>query len=115
VRLAASLERASEHPLQPRSLRGQGTQARIVGAYGFRCACGKGIQGEVDGRKLVIGNADFLYASGITTVELRGLPMICARTAPPSYSLALTVRPLAHRDCRSGQRVGAWRGQGAAR
>jgi len=53
----------------------------------------------------VIGNADFLYASGITTVELRGAADDLRKDAPPSYSLALTVRPLAHRDCRSGQRV----------
>ncbi len=37
---------------------------------GFDAPAGKGVLGEVDGRKLTIGNAGFLDASGISTKEL---------------------------------------------
>jgi P-type Cu+ transporter len=71
LRLAASLERASEHPLA----------GAIVGAArernlelsepaGFDAPAGKGVVGTVDGHKLAIGNAGFLDASGVSTAEL---------------------------------------------
>ena len=71
LRLAASLERASEHPLA----------AAIVGAAkerklelfepsGFDAPAGKGVTGAVEGRKLTIGNASYLDASGIGTADL---------------------------------------------
>jgi P-type Cu+ transporter len=71
LRLAASLERASEHPLG----------AAIVGAAAerkfelaepaaFDAPAGKGVTGEIEGRRLVIGNADFLGASRIGIADL---------------------------------------------
>ena len=73
VRLAASLERASEHPLATAIVSAaKERKLELLEPTGFDAPAGKGIQGEVDGKKLVIGNAGFLDASGITTVEFRG-------------------------------------------
>jgi Cu+-exporting ATPase len=73
VRLAASLERASEHPLATAIVgAAKDRKLELSEPTGFDAPAGKGIQGEVDGRKLAIGNADFLDASGITTAELTG-------------------------------------------
>ena len=73
VRLAASLERASEHPLATAIVSAaRERKLELSEPTGFDAPAGKGILGEVDGKKLVIGNAGFLDASGITTVKLRG-------------------------------------------
>lgn len=71
LRLAASLERASEHPLaaaistgaEERGLTLSGTQA-------FQSITGKGVKGTVDGRNVVIGNQRLLEESGIEPGDL---------------------------------------------
>jgi P-type Cu+ transporter len=71
LRLAASLERASEHPLAA-AIIGEAAerQLELAEPAGFDASAGKGVTGEVDGRKLVIGNAGFLKESGIGTADL---------------------------------------------
>jgi P-type Cu+ transporter len=71
LRLAASLERSSEHPLADAIV----NEAKKRGLElwepkEFDAPAGKGVVGEVEGRKLVIGNAGFLKANGISTAEL---------------------------------------------
>ena len=71
LRLAASLERSSEHPLAGAIV----NEAKKRGLElwepkEFDAPAGKGVVGEVEGRKLLIGNAGFLKASGISTAEL---------------------------------------------
>jgi Cu+-exporting ATPase len=70
LRLAASLERASEHPLAT-AIVGAAKARRLEFSEpsGFDAPAGKGVAGEVEGRKLTIGNAGFLDASGIGTAE----------------------------------------------
>ncbi len=71
LRLAASVERASEHPLalaivaaaQERGI----APARVMG---FDSPAGKGAVGMVDKRRVVLGNARFLAEFGIATVAL---------------------------------------------
>lgn len=71
LRLAASLERASEHPLAA-AIAGAAIERGLALAEPseFDAPAGKGVTGEIEGRKLVIGNAAFLKESNIGTVEL---------------------------------------------
>lgn len=71
MRLAASLERASEHPLATAIVdAAKERQLELAEPIGFDAPAGKGVLGEVEGRKLMIGNAAFLKDNGVSTVEL---------------------------------------------
>jgi Cu+-exporting ATPase len=71
LRLAASLERASEHPLAAAIVdAAKARKLELSEPSGFAAPAGKGVLGEVEGRKLTIGTAGFLDASGIGTEEL---------------------------------------------
>jgi len=66
LRLAASLERASEHPLAEAIVRGAERKGvHLSSANGFQSVTGKGVTGEVDGRKVALGNAKLLETLGI--------------------------------------------------
>ncbi len=70
LRLAASLERGSEHPIATAIL--AGAQARDVSTAsveGFASPAGKGVSGTVDGRRLLLGNAAFLHEAGIDVAD----------------------------------------------
>ncbi|KQS91012.1 MULTISPECIES: copper-translocating P-type ATPase [unclassified Rhizobium] len=57
LRLAATLERASEHPLATAIVNAATEQQLILGvAEDFDSPVGKGVTGSVDGRKLIIGS-----------------------------------------------------------
>lgn len=71
LQLAASLERASEHPLADAIVRA--AQARglaLLAVTGFDAPVGKGVSGQVDGHRLVIGNARIMSDAGIATAAL---------------------------------------------
>ncbi len=71
LRLAASLERASEHPLAGAIVdAAKARKLELSEPSNFDAPAGKGVLGEAEGRKLTIGNAGFLDASGINTEEL---------------------------------------------
>jgi Cu+-exporting ATPase len=66
LRLAASLERGSEHPLATAIV--AGTEARglrLEPVEGFRAVPGKGITGTVAGRAVLVGTQTFLEAEGV--------------------------------------------------
>jgi Cu+-exporting ATPase len=66
LRLAAGLEQASEHPLASavtRAARDRGLDIPRAGAFQYRM--GRGVSGEVDGRKVAIGNPAFLKELGV--------------------------------------------------
>lgn len=66
LRLAASLERGSEHPIAAAIL--AGAKARDVAATAvedFASPAGKGVSGTVEGHRLLLGNANFLREAGI--------------------------------------------------
>ncbi len=66
VRLAASLERASEHPLAAAIVRGaEKREVKLVSADDFQSVTGKGVTGKVDGKKVVLGNIALMQDSGI--------------------------------------------------
>ncbi|MCH8266062.1 MAG: copper-translocating P-type ATPase, partial [Acidobacteria bacterium] len=65
LRLAASLERGSEHPLAAAILAGAREKGVKLSAAGdFQSVTGKGVTGTVDGRKLVLGNRKLLEEMG---------------------------------------------------
>lgn len=64
LRLVASLERMSEHPLAAAIVRGAEELALSV-ATGFRSETGKGVCGSVDGRWVVVGNRELLREEGV--------------------------------------------------
>jgi Cu+-exporting ATPase len=66
LRLAASLERASEHPLASAMVRAAEERGIGLGETAeFQSVTGKGIEGTVEGRRVVVGNARFLAELGI--------------------------------------------------
>ncbi len=68
LRLAASVERASEHPLADAIVnesKDRGIQAADV--QDFDSPVGKGALGTVEGKKVLLGNASFLRSKGVDT------------------------------------------------
>lgn len=66
LRLAASLEQASEHPLAEAIVRGaQGKGIELARVSDFQSVTGKGVTGEVDGHKVALGNVSLLESLGL--------------------------------------------------
>ncbi len=66
LRLAASLEQGSEHPLSTAIVAAAKKRGfKLSEAREFRSIAGKGIQGVVDGHDLAIGNSEFLEELGV--------------------------------------------------
>ncbi|UPJ55280.1 heavy metal translocating P-type ATPase [Bradyrhizobium sp. 192] len=66
LRLAASVERASEHPLADaivKEAKDRGIQTADV--QDFDSPVGKGALGTVDGKKVLLGNAAFMHSQGV--------------------------------------------------
>jgi Cu+-exporting ATPase len=71
LRLAASLERASEHPLAQAIVTGaQERGVSLTGASDFQSLTGKGVTGTVGGRRVAIGNARVFEDLGIHLQKL---------------------------------------------
>ena len=71
LRLAASLERSSEHPLAAAIVRAANERGlALAPVEDFDSPVGKGVTGTVDGRKLVIGNRRIMTEAGIDTSGL---------------------------------------------
>jgi Cu+-exporting ATPase len=71
LRLAASLERASEHPLADAIVRAATERELSLSQPAeFDSPVGKGVLGVVDGRRLVIGSGKFLKEQGVDTGAL---------------------------------------------
>jgi Cu+-exporting ATPase len=73
LRLAASVEQASEHPLAA-AIVASAKERRLALSQvsAFDSPTGKGVVGMVDGRRITLGNAKFLREIGIDTVDLDG-------------------------------------------
>ena len=73
LRLAGSVERASEHPLGAAIVKAAASRGlTIVDATDFDSPTGKGVQGRVEGRDVRIGSAGFLAESGVDERACRG-------------------------------------------
>ena len=66
LRLAASLERGSEHPIARTILdSARNLNIALSPVTDFRSAAGRGLSGTIDGKKLLLGNARFLKEKGV--------------------------------------------------
>ena len=71
LRLTASLERNSEHPLAAAIIRSANERGlSLAPVENFDSPVGKGVTGSVEGRKLVIGNRRIMAEAGIDTGSL---------------------------------------------
>lgn len=71
LRLAASVERASEHPLALAIVRAAEEQEIVPAAVAnFDSPTGKGALGTVEGRRIALGNAKFLAEQGVDVAPL---------------------------------------------
>jgi Cu+-exporting ATPase len=71
LRLAATLEKGSEHPLAAAIVNGAQNRGLALGAtQGFESITGKGVRGKVDGREVALGNRALLEALGTNPGDL---------------------------------------------
>ncbi len=80
MKLAASLERGSEHPLGEAIVKGaEGRGLALSDAEGFNAIAGHGVEGRVEGREVLLGNIKLMADRGI---DARGLSDIAHWLAP---------------------------------
>jgi Cu+-exporting ATPase len=73
LRLAASVERASEHPLADAIVRAANERSlNLTRVDRFDSPTGKGATGVVDGKTVALGNAAYLESTGVKTAQLDG-------------------------------------------
>ncbi len=73
LRLAAGVERASEHPLGAAIVAAaEVKKLELPKVSDFNSPTGKGAKGVVDGKRIVLGNAVFLETEGIDAAPLAG-------------------------------------------
>ncbi len=92
--LAASLERASEHPLGAAivvAARERGLKLRDVTDFGS--VTGKGVTGTIDGRTVVVGNAKLLQDAGIAGGDLDKRAEALRRDGATAIFVAVDGRP----------------------
>lgn len=71
LRLVASAERSSEHPLAQAIVRGAEERGlHLAEPAGFESVTGKGVQVAVDGRRLLVGNRRLLADAGLDITAL---------------------------------------------
>jgi Cu+-exporting ATPase len=71
LRLAASVERSSEHPLADAIMRAaKARNLTLATVEAFDSPTGKGVTGKVEGRTVQLGNSAFLGSLAIATVSL---------------------------------------------
>jgi Cu+-exporting ATPase len=73
LRLTASLERGSEHPLAEAIVTGaEGQGLKLSPAESFESITGKGVKGRVEGKEVALGNIKLLRELGADPAELLG-------------------------------------------
>ena len=71
LRLSASLERGSEHPLADAIVKGADEQGvELAKVEGFESVTGQGVTGRVEGRQVALGNESLMDAVGVDSGEL---------------------------------------------
>ena len=71
LRLAAALEKGSEHPLAAAIVDGALERGiSVPAATGFQSTTGKGVSGEVDGHQVMLGNMALIGDAGINVSQL---------------------------------------------
>src|SRR5581483_1694435 len=71
LRFAASLERASEHPLAAAIVRGAEERGVAIAAPAdFEAKTGRGVVGRIENRRVVLGNRKLLEEEGVDAAAL---------------------------------------------
>jgi Cu+-exporting ATPase len=72
LRLTASLERGSEHPLASAIVKGaEARKLALVNAEGFAAIPGHGVKGQIDGHEVLFGNAKLMRDRGVAAEMLQ--------------------------------------------
>jgi len=94
LRLAASLENVSEHPLAGAIVAGaQERGAALTAVSDFESLTGKGVTGTVEGRRIAIGNVALLEELGIDPGALRDRADLLRREGQTVMYVAVDGRP----------------------
>ena len=71
LRLAASLEQGSEHPLAAAILKAASDQRlSLAKAEHFESVTGAGVRGTIDGERIALGNATLMQQTGVSSADL---------------------------------------------
>ena len=94
IRLVASAERSSEHPLGQAIVEGAAERGIQLAEPGdFHSVTGKGIQVTVDGRHVLVGNRRLLADAGIDTGEMEQRAEELAKQGKTPMFVAVDGRP----------------------
>jgi P-type Cu+ transporter len=94
LRLAAAAEVGSEHPLgEAIVLRARELGIDLPAAVTFRSVTGKGIEAEIEGRAVAIGNRALMEQTGIALDDLRSRAEELARTGATPIYVTIDGRP----------------------
>jgi P-type Cu+ transporter len=67
LRLAASVEKGSEHPLGEAIVAEAGERGLALSSpQGFKATAGQGVEAEVDGRQIIVGNLNMILERGLS-------------------------------------------------
>lgn len=100
LRLAASLDQGSEHPLADaivQAARAQGLQ--LVKPQSFESGTGIGVRGKVEHRQLALGNTVLMEQSGVSVERSYPRPKLCAAKGPASCTWRWTGSSRACSPC----------------
>ncbi len=96
LRLAASIERGSEHPLGAAIVRAAAERSLALATVSdFDSPVGKGVTGTVDGKRIVIGNRRIMAEAGIDTASLDADAEALRRDAATAIFVAVDGRAAA--------------------
>ncbi len=94
LRLAASLERASEHPLAAAIVRAAKERgASLADPADFESITGQGVRGRIDGRLVALGNARLMEDAGVTLGALAGQADALREAAATALFVAVDGSP----------------------
>jgi Cu+-exporting ATPase len=92
--LAASLERASEHPLAAAIVAAaKAANATITEASAFASVTGKGVTGSVGGRSVALGNTALMGSAGVDMGDFAGKADALRRDGATALFVAIDGRP----------------------
>jgi Cu+-exporting ATPase len=94
LRLAASLERGSEHPLAGAIVGGAEQRGlQLAPASEFQSLTGRGVVGVVEGRRITLGNGKLLQESGVSIGELQVAAEELRKDGQTAMFVAVDGRP----------------------
>jgi Cu+-exporting ATPase len=92
LRLAASVERGSEHPLASAIVAAAAERhLSLPAAQDFTYTVGKGVQGTVDGKRVTVGNAALVSESGTTVPDAEAMGTTLYVAVDGEYEGSLTL------------------------